>query len=58
MPLFPEREKARGPALRREPRIDDRLSLPRALTKEKMPAEWLLNSNLGFDTKILPYYEY
>ena len=47
VPLFPEREKARGPALRREPRIDDRLSLPRALTKEKMPAEWLLSFKLG-----------
>ena len=47
MPLFPEREKARGPAFRREPCIDDRLSLPRALTKEKMPAEWLLSFKLG-----------
>ena len=47
MPLFPEREKARGPALCREPCIDDRLSLPRALTKEKMPAEWLLSFKLG-----------
>ena len=47
VPLFPEREKARGPAFRREPRIDDRLSLPRALTKEKMPAEWLLSFKLG-----------
>ena len=47
MPLFPEREKVRGPAIGREPYIDDRLSLPCALAKEKMPAEWLLNSNLG-----------
>ena len=47
MPLFPEREKVRGPAFGREPCIDDRLPLPCALAKEKMPAEWLLNSNLG-----------
>ena len=47
VPLFPEREKARGPALSWEPCIDDRLPLPCALAKEKMPAEWLLNSNLG-----------
>ena len=44
---FPEREKVRGPAFGREPCIDDRLPLPFALAKEKMPAEWLLNSNLG-----------
>ena len=37
----------RGPAFGREPCIDDRLSLPCALAKEKTPAEWLLNSNLG-----------
>ena len=47
VPLFPEREKVRGPAFGREPCIDDRLSLPCALAEEKMPAEWLLNSNLG-----------
>ena len=47
VPLFPEREKVRGPAFGREPCIDDRLPLPCALAKEKMPAEWLLNSNLG-----------
>ena len=47
MPLFPEREKVRGPAFGREPCIDDRLPLPCALAKEKMPAEWLLNSYLG-----------
>ena len=45
---FPEREKGRGPAFGREPCIDDRLPLPFALAKEKMPAEWLLNSNLGY----------
>ena len=45
---FPEREKVRGPAFGREPCIDDRLPLPFALAKEKMPAEWLLNSNLGY----------
>ena len=44
---FPEREKVRGPAYGREPCIDDRLPLPCALAKEKMPAEWLLNSKLG-----------
>ena len=47
VPLFPEREKARGPALSWEPCIDDRLSLPRASTKEKMPAEWLLYFKMG-----------
>ena len=47
MPLFPEREKVRGPAFGREPCIDDRLPLPCALAKEKMPAEWLLNFKLG-----------
>ena len=47
VPLFPEREKVRGPAFGRKPCIDDRLSLPCALEKEKMPAERLLNSNLG-----------
>ena len=47
MPLFPEREKVRGPAFGRESYIDDRLPLPCALVKEKMLAEWLLNSNLG-----------
>ena len=47
MPLFPEREKVRGPAFGRELYIDDRLPVPCALAKEKMPAEWLLNSNLG-----------
>ena len=47
VPLFPEREKARGPAVSWEPRIDDRLSLPRASTKEKMPAEWLLYFKMG-----------
>ena len=45
---FPEREKVRGPAFGREPCIDDRLPWPCALAKEKMPAEWLLNSNLGY----------
>ena len=44
---FPEREKVRGPAFGREPCIDDRLPLPCALAKEKMPAEWLLNFKLG-----------
>ena len=39
VPLFPEREKVRGPAFGREPCIDDRLPLPFALAKEKMPAE-------------------
>ena len=47
MPLLPEREKVRGLAFGQEPCIDDRLPLPFALAKEKMPAEWLLNSNLG-----------
>ena len=47
VPLFPEREKARGPAISWEPCIDDRLSLPRASTKEKMPAEWLLYFKMG-----------
>ena len=47
VPLFPEREKVWGPAFGWEPCIDDRLPLPCALAKEKMPAEWLLNSNLG-----------
>ena len=47
MPLFPEREKVRGPAFGREPCIDDRLPLPCALAKEKMPAEWLLNFKCG-----------
>ena len=27
--------------------IDDRLSLPRAAAKEKMPAEWLLYFKMG-----------
>ena len=47
VPLFPEREKVRGPASGRKPCIDDRLPLPCALAKEKMPAEWLLNFKLG-----------
>ena len=47
MPLFPEREKVRGLAFGREPCIDDRLPLSCALAKEKMLAEWLLNSKLG-----------
>ena len=47
VPLFPEREKVWGPAFGRELYIDDRLSLPCALAKEKMPAEWVLYSNLG-----------
>ena len=47
MPLLPEREKVRGLAFGRELYIDDRMSLPCALAKEKMPAEWVLYSNLG-----------
>ena len=47
VPLFPEREKVRGPAFNRETCIDDRLPLPCALAKEKMPAEWLLYFKLG-----------
>ena len=54
MPLFPEREKVRGPAFGREPCIDDRLPWSCALAKEKMPAEWLLNSKLG-SLEILSY---
>ena len=58
VPLFPEREKARGPAFSWEPHIDDRLPLLRALAKEKKPAEWLLIYFKLGSLKILHIQEY